>query len=437
MKTINTSCLHRIAATGKAKAVIKIKNLVLFLLPALLLGCTQTDSLHSPEHSQPDFYGKNNATGTQVSQQSSALHVFATAKQCEQYQDFAAPEHYITGEPIKLTDNQPASFPTINGQTSLSGLSPGDMLSVSLENGEGFNGNYVVSSQGLLTIPLLAPINVMGLPSNIVAEKISIALIKGEIFKASTANVSVQVLNWSEIEVSVSGAVFNPGRVLINDPRPTSKLEQVTDAFGDYSTKRLLSEALRASGGVRPDAKLDQVILIRKGWRIETDMTGILTGAPVKDYPLIAGDRIIVPTTGCFQSNLVRPSQITPKGFRVFMSNLIDSAGSNSNAAIGNFSSSMPYGTRLLQSAISANCVGGKQWTNAPRKVVLVSVNPLTQQTQVIERSIEELVRNPNREAINPYLMPNDAVACYDSDVTNLRDVAGTIADIILPLTLL
>ncbi len=437
MTTSNLCYLQDSAAKRLTQTVINIKHLILLLLPTLLIGCTQGHSLSAPQHSQADFYGKSKGSGTQVRQQSPAESVFATAKQCEQYQNFAAAEHYITGEPIKLSDYQPASFPVSNGQLALSGLSPGDMVAVFLENGEGFNGNYIINSRGLLTLPLLAPIDVMGLPSNRVAEKISMALIKREIFKPATANVTVQVLNWSEIEVSVSGAVFNPGRVLINELRPTSKLEQITDAFGDFSSKRLLSEALRASGGVRPDAKLDQVILIRKGWRIETDMSGILTGKAVKDYPLIAGDRIIVPTTGCFQANLVRPSQITPKGFRVFMSNLIDSAGSNANAAVGKYSSNMPYGTRLLQSAISANCVGGKQWTNAPRKVVLVSVNPLTAQTQVIERSIEELIRNPNREQINPYLMPNDAVACYDSDVTNLRDIAATIADVILPLTLL
>lgn len=153
---------------------------------------------------------------------------------------------------------------------------------------------------------------------------------------------------------------FQPGRVTINSALPEQVMEERIGASGDYSNQRLLSEAIRAAAGIRPDAKLDQVILIRQGWQIEADLSGILTGQPVKDYALIAGDQVIVPSTGCFQPHLVRPSQITPKGFRVFMSNLIDSAMSNSNAAIGRFSSNLPYGTRLLQAAISANCVGGK-----------------------------------------------------------------------------
>jgi hypothetical protein len=207
--------------------------------------------------------------------------------------------------------------------------------------------------------------------------------------------------------------------------------------MGEFSTTRLLTEAIRAASGIRPDAKLDQVILLRNGLQIQVDLTGLLTGEAVRDYPLVAGDRIIVPSTGCFQPHLVRPSQITPKGFRVFMSNLIDSAGDNSSAAVGRYATSLPYGTRLLQGAISANCIGGKEWTNAPRKVVLASRNPITGETQVIERSVEDLMRMPNKSDTNPYLMPNDGIACYDSNITNFRDIAATVVDILIPIKLL
>ena len=121
----------------------------------------------------------------------------------------------------------------------------------------------------------------------------------------------------------------------------------------------------------------------------------------------------------------------------MFLSNLIETAKSNSNAAVGRFSSNLPYGTRLLQAAVSANCVGGTSWTNAPRKVLLASQNPLTGRTEVIERSVEQLVRQAHRDEMNPYLMPNDAVACYDSDVTNLRDVAKALGDVLSPFKLL
>jgi hypothetical protein len=249
--------------------------------------------------------------------------------------------------------------------------------------------------------------------------------------------VSVRVLLWAPVEVFVSGAVYEPGRVLINDKVQEQLIEQRMTAFGDYSPTRYLSEALRAASGIRPDAKLDQVLLLRKGWQLQVNMEGIFTGHNVRDPSLVAGDRVIVPTTGCFQKQLMRPTQITPKGFRVFMSNLVLPSESNSNGAVGSFSSSLPYGSRLLQAAVSANCTGGISWTNAPRKVVLASENPLTGKVQVIERSIEQVIRQAHRDDINPYLMPNDAIACYDSDVTNLRDIARTLIDIISPLKLL
>jgi polysaccharide export outer membrane protein len=118
------------------------------------------------------------------------------------------------------------------------------------------------------------------------------------------------------------------------------------------------------------------------------------------------------------------------------MSNLIDSAQNNSSAAVGRYATNLPYGTKLLQAAVSANCVGGKEWTNASRKVMLASIHPITNQTQVVERSVEQLMRYANRDDINPYVMPNDAIACYDSNITNIRDVARTIVDVLSPFLL-
>jgi len=68
---------------------------------------------------------------------------------------------------------------------------------------------------------------------------------------------------------------------------------------------------------------------------------------------------------------------------------------------------------------------------------MLASTNPITGDYQVIERSVEELMRQAHDAQKNPYLMPNDAVACYDSDVTNIRDIARFMMDIINPIKLL
>ena len=402
-----------------------------------LFACSQTHSLPDPKNESNIFYGQTNVVGVHFNQQSVPERVFSVAKDCIDRKDFGAVKNFSTDAPIHLphqtyaaTQNNPISHHDLP-------LSVGDMVEVQIEEGEGFNGRYVVNPDGTIKLPLISPTLAAGLTPKYVAEKLQIALIREQIFHASSAMVSVHILNLASVEVSVTGAVFQPGRILINRAHPNTLMKERTAAFGDFTVKRLLSEALRAASGIRPDAKLDQIILIRNGWQVQVDMSGILTGdKPVADYALIAGDQVVVPSTGCFQSHLVRPSQITPKGFRVFMSNLIDSATNNAGGAVSKYSTNLPYGTRLLQAAVSANCIGGKEWTNAPRKVLLASKHPITGETQVIQRSVEQLMRSANREDINPYLMPNDAVACYDSQVTNLRSVANAISDVIAPFKL-
>ncbi|QIZ76360.1 polysaccharide biosynthesis/export family protein [Ferrimonas lipolytica] len=421
----------------------KTKRLWAVLAAAMVtMGCTQHHGLQDSAVPHDNFYGNAYqqvaGTGEFIQHQQPADSLRYGTKDCRAYSSNFAAVNYRADQIISDgAEHVPLSRPTDPHFHGTVPLSPGDLVSLSIENGDGFSGNYVVNTNGLLVVPYLEPMMVFGLPIELVAEKIELALVRAELFRPATARVDLRLLQWSDIEVTVSGAVFEPGRVRINRNIPEQVLEQRINAYGDYSGDRMLSEALRAASGIRPDAKLDQVTLMRSGWQVQLDMSGVMTGTSSRDIALVAGDRIVVPSTGCFQPHLVRPTQITPKGLRVFMSNLIDSAANNSSAAVGRFSSNMPYGSRLLQAAVSANCIGGKQWTNAPRKVLLAGHNPLTGQVQVIERSVEQLMRQPHIAAVNPYLMPNDAVACYDSDLTNLRDIARSLVDVISPFKLL
>ena len=363
--------------------------------------------------------------------------IFASDRSClgqaSQYQA----GHYVRYQPLPFD----ASIQSANRQQQLLNsdlpLSPGEIVDIQIEDGDGFAGRYVVNPDGTIQLALLKPIDVVGHGVTQAAERIGAALVNAGYFQPQSVHVSVRVLHWAPIEVAVSGAVFEAGQVRINDLEPSAVLVERLNAFGDYASRRTLVEALRAASGIRPDAKLDQVIVIRNGWQLEVDMSGVLTGSSVTQLALIAGDRIVVPTTGCFQQQLMRPSQITPKGFRVFMSNLTVTSQGNASGGSTSYSTSLPYGTRLLQAVVSANCVGGVQATNAARKVVLASKNPISGEFQVIERSIERLMRQAHLDQENPYLMPNDAIACYDSDITNLREAARTLGDVFAPLKLL
>jgi polysaccharide export outer membrane protein len=163
------------------------------------------------------------------------------------------------------------------------------------------------------------------------------------------------------------------------------------------------------------------------------DLSGIFTGTPFEDVPLIAGDRVVVPDRGAIDPAIVRPSQITPVGVKIFISNLTVPATGNAVAAIGRDATSFPYGSRFSQAVVSGNCAGGTLWANARRRAILVSTDPLSGKTRVLERPVEDLLRRSSSNDDNPYLMANDAVACYDSGFTNLRDVLGLIRDVVVP----
>jgi polysaccharide biosynthesis/export protein len=149
--------------------------------------------------------------------------------------------------------------------------------------------------------------------------------------------------------------------------------------------------------------------------------------------PLIAGDRVVVPDSGKLNPMIVRPSQITPVGVKIYLSNLT----SNGTSAIGRDAISFPYGSRFSHAVVSGNCAGGTVFTNAYRRAVLVRADATTGRTTTLDKGVEELLRRSSSNETNPYLMPNDAVACYDSAVVNVRDVLGILTGLVNPGVLL
>ncbi|NQY14697.1 MAG: polysaccharide biosynthesis/export family protein [Henriciella sp.] len=332
----------------------------------------------------------------------------------------------LTGQPIDTGLAAAFEEPAV--------LSPGDFIRLQIVRGDGFDGDFVISPGGYLRLPHIGDIPAAGTTKRHLEDTVARLLVSGGFYTSNFVQVSVDVIHWAPIPVSVSGAVFQSGDVVLNERGANTDPGSRVDAAGDFTLQRRLSRALSAASGVRPDADVRNVVLIRNGRRRVFDMTGVFDGGPVEDPLLVAGDRIHVPSRGCFQMALARPSRITPPGIRVFMSNLTRPASSNATSAIGEYSTKLPYGTRFLQGLVSANCVGGIQATNARRWGVLISRNPITGKSEVVARSIEELVRRADRDDFNPVLLPNDAIACYDSHVTNVRDVIATLSEGISPV---
>ncbi|NLH82161.1 MAG: polysaccharide biosynthesis protein, partial [Phyllobacteriaceae bacterium] len=236
--------------------------------------------------------------------------------------------------------------------------------------------------------------------------------------------VSVRLMEFAAARVFVGGAVFEPGAYEIGGPTATRTEGERLAAIGAAGDDRRLSRALRAAGGIRPDADLSRVTVLRGTRRSTYDLRPAIAGRAYADVILLAGDQVDVPSRGCFQEAVMKPSPISPAGVKVFLSNLTVPATSNAQSLNGKDARELRWGTRFLQAAIGMNCVGGTALTNADRTVVLFTRNPITGSSIVVERRLEDLLRRADRDEYDPWIMPEDALACYDSRSTNLVDVA-------------
>ncbi|MDS3859196.1 polysaccharide biosynthesis/export family protein [Thermosynechococcaceae cyanobacterium BACA0444] len=318
-------------------------------------------------------------------------------------------------------------------------LSPGDRLNVQIREGEGFSGIYEVSLDGTINIPYLQPIRVVGLDIAQVEQILTRSLVQAGLFNPKFVQVSVAIRQWGPILINISGATFEPGQRMINS---LSAEAQATDQAssrisGSYPPNRYLTAALQAGGGITPYADLQNIRIIRDGQENVVDLSPIFLGGKITDVPLVAGDQIIVPSKPEFQNDYVRPSQITPPGIAVNLSNLTVPATSNASSNLSSQNNSFAYGIRFSQAIVFANCVGGTQTTNALRYGVLVRTDRLTGKTTYVQRSVESLIRNSTDNENNPFLMPYDSVACYDSTVTNISAVLGFLSNLISPFNLL
>ncbi len=309
--------------------------------------------------------------------------------------------------------------------------SPGDRFNLFVPGSTEFTGDYMVNADGRVIVPFAGEIHAVGLSNKELSSRIEDGLIKAGIFKAEKFLISVRPVQYAPINISVSGAVFLPGRFVINNISAPDKGEKALAKFGDSPIDRFVAAALRAGGGVRPDADLSRIILKRGNKSYTLNWQGAISGGKVDDVPLLDGDHIYVSEAPCFQSALVRPSQITPPGVRIFMSSL---AQPIQYQLTSTSTAGLPYGTRLLAGLVAANCVGGSRATNAARHAVLISRNPKTSETEVIQRSIEDMVLSPDRDSVNPFLMPDDLIACYDSAVTDAKEVASLIQTLLNPV---
>ncbi len=309
-------------------------------------------------------------------------------------------------------------------------LSRGDLIEIHVEGDEPvlgeqavFSGDYVISREGKVRLPFLGDFSAEGRTPEALSTDIAQALSSGEFYN-EPPRTTVILSGLDAARVNVGGAVFEPRPLELGGTGSGPIDERRQQARGASTELRNLTAALRQAGGVRPDADLSAVELRRGGRIYRLDLRPVLDGRAFEDVMLVSGDEVNVPSRLCFQDNLMVPSPISPPGISLFLSNLVQPTQSNASAAIGREARQVPYGTRLTQGVVTTNCVGGVRATNANRAVALFSRNPMTDVSIVVERQIEDMRVRQDRDDYDPYLLPGDAMACYDSGVTTVADAA-------------
>lgn len=324
-------------------------------------------------------------------------------------------------------------------------LSPGDRLRLfipadsDLPESQRISGLYEVNLDGTLQFPFLDPLPAAGLELPEVEQRLSQTLIEKGLFRASGLRVSIKVFQWAPVQVTISGATFEPGRVLINSqPTNSTSGNQISiptpiagtiPVSGNYPPERYLTAAIRLAGGVMPDADIRNIRLVRNNRTQVIDLSGVFSGESERDVPLIAGDQVIVPRLGSMQNDLVRPSQLTPSVVPIFVSNITAPSGAgNTNRA-----TELAYGTRFSNAVVSSGCVGGNIATTGKRRVTLMQTDRTTGKTTVLDQPVETLLRSSTDNTNNPFLMPRDGIVCYDSKRENTTGILRFISDILNP----
>lgn len=316
-------------------------------------------------------------------------------------------------------------------------LSPGDRIELTIpaDTEALFSGPYEIERDGTIHIPFVGPVSVRGLTLTEVESLLVQTFETRELFLPGVV-ASVRVLNYGPATVHISGAVFDPGTAIVNQPPLevlTGGQDSIAQIPGD-APRRLLTDAIRAAGGITPVADLSDVQLIHGSHTQTVDLRGVFDGTPFENPFVFEGDRIVVPEQD-FEADYVRPSPLTPPTVQVFISATTVPATTNSQAN-GEGVLEFPYGSHFSQALGPANCLGGTSATNSRRSAVLVRTNRHTGEVFALDRRVEHLARDSHAADENPFLMPGDLVACYDSAVTNFSDVLRIVGQVILPIGL-
>jgi polysaccharide biosynthesis/export protein len=270
-------------------------------------------------------------------------------------------------------------------------LSPADRVSITVVNGDEFSGEQTVRSDGTINLALIGTLKVSGLDESDAQALLTTALAR----YIKHPQVSLRLTSAGAITVTVSGAVYNPGPVIIATTTP-----QIQDA----TSIRTLVYALRQAGGLKPNADL-HIKLLRAGQEQAIDLSGALDGKGFDNAPLLANDNIEVLAGDHIDERLLKPNQLTPATIQVSVSGKLPKPGAFS----------LPIGSTLVDGLAAAGAAGGG-FVEANREVVLVRKDLISGKLAANSFAIDGLAGGPT-------LMQGDAIVVRENNTSNFFDL--------------
>jgi polysaccharide export outer membrane protein len=176
---------------------------------------------------------------------------------------------------IQATESGKAQSPSVASQPadSAGALRAGDVIRVRIWREPDLSGEFRVDEQGNAVFPKIGTVSVLGLqPDSLKARLIAS-------YSSYLRNPAIEVVPLRRI--TILGGVRNPGLY------PVDLTMTLADAFA-------------LAGGVSPDAKPDQVELVRGGERTRFKISN---ETRIADTPVRSGDQLYVPTRGWVARN--------------------------------------------------------------------------------------------------------------------------------------
>lgn len=171
----------------------------------------------------------------------------------------------------RANSQSPAVMPATGD--SVGSLQAGDLVRLRIWREPDMSGEFPVDEKGTAVFPRLGPVSVLGLP----LDTLKTRLINSYSVYLRNPAIEVTLLR----RITILGAVRNPGLYPV-DPTMT------------------LSDAFALAGGIAPEAKPDQVELIRSG---ERTLFKISQETRIGDTPVRSGDQLFVPTRSWLSRN--------------------------------------------------------------------------------------------------------------------------------------